>query len=58
MERSDIDLEQQDNEGFTAFDLYHSTVDGTGLSPPATPCRRRSLEDRRAADLFTWRTNR
>ncbi|KAF8528711.1 hypothetical protein JB92DRAFT_2862754 [Gautieria morchelliformis] len=58
MQRSDIDLEQRDSEGLTAFDLYNSTVDGTGLTVPTTPSSRRSLKDGGAADLFTWGRNR
>ena len=58
MQRPDIDVELRDSEGLTAFDLYNSTVDGTGppnLDPPST---QDPLKDRFATDLFTWGGNR
>lgn len=48
LQRSDIDTTLKDNEGYTAFDLYNSTLVGT----------KPSLEDGDAyADLYTWGTN-
>ena len=49
----------KDYEGYTAFDVYNSTVDGTKPLPDRHP---RDLVDssiaRVPADLFTWGTNR
>jgi alpha-tubulin suppressor-like RCC1 family protein len=49
----------KDHEGYTAFDVYNSTVDGT---KPLPDCHPRDPTDssiaRLLADLFTWGTNR
>ncbi|KAI6032378.1 hypothetical protein BKA83DRAFT_106442 [Pisolithus microcarpus] len=45
----DIDTSTRDFEGYTAFDLYNSTV------PTTKPL---SCDERIPADLFTWGTNR
>ncbi|KAF6760676.1 hypothetical protein DFP72DRAFT_1091851 [Ephemerocybe angulata] len=47
LQRSDIDISLKDKEGYTAFDVYNSTVNGT---KPDT-----SDKD---AELFTWGANR
>lgn len=46
LQRSDTDTYLKDFEGYTAFDLYNSTVEGT----------KPNLKD--ALDLFTWGANR
>lgn len=46
LQRSDIDITLKDYEGYTAFDLYNSTVEGT----------KPGGDD--GLDLFTWGTNR
>lgn len=46
LQRSDTDTYLKDFEGYTAFDLYNSTVEGT----------KPDLRD--VTDLFTWGTNR
>lgn len=48
LKRTDIDTSVKDMEGYTAFDLYNSTV------PSANPT---SLQDG-CADLLTWGANR
>lgn len=49
LQRSDIDVSLKDLEGYTAFDLYNSTVEGT----------KPSLADKQLiADIFTWGANR
>ncbi|RDB25530.1 BTB/POZ domain-containing protein 1 [Hypsizygus marmoreus] len=47
LQRSDTDRTLQDLEGYTAFDLYNSTLNGTKPSP-----------DKPYAELYTWGTNR
>lgn len=47
LQRSDIDASLKDLEGYTAFDLYNSTVNGT--NPDAGEVN---------AELFTWGANR
>lgn len=47
LQRSDIDISLKDKEGYTAFDVYNSTLHGT----------KPDLEDR-DAELFTWGANR
>lgn len=47
LQRSDIDASLKDLEGYTAFDLYNSTVNGT--KPDAGEVN---------AELFTWGANR
>ena len=47
LQRSDVDTSLKDFEGYTAFDLYNSTVNDT--KPDANDLR---------AELFTWGTNR
>lgn len=47
LQRPDIDPSLKDLEGYTPFDLYNSTLNGT----------KPSLDDKRA-ELFTWGTNR
>ncbi|KAG2012110.1 ankyrin repeat domain-containing protein 28 [Coprinopsis cinerea AmutBmut pab1-1] len=47
LQRSDIDISLKDWEGYTAFDLYNSTINGT--NPDS-----RQLN----AELFTWGANR
>ena len=47
LQRSDVDTSLKDFEGYTAFDLYNSTVNDT--KPDANNLR---------AELFTWGTNR
>lgn len=46
LQRADVDTSLKDYEGYTAFDLYNSTVEGTKPDESGT------------ADLFTWGTNR
>ncbi|KDQ06630.1 hypothetical protein BOTBODRAFT_245013 [Botryobasidium botryosum FD-172 SS1] len=46
LQRADIDIEIKDKEGYTAFDLYNSTVEGT--KPEGAGPRQ----------LFTWGANR
>ncbi|OCB92256.1 hypothetical protein A7U60_g336 [Sanghuangporus baumii] len=46
LQRADIDVSLKDFEGYTAFDVYNSTVEGTKPS---------ELE---LTDLYTWGTNR
>ncbi|KAF7770867.1 hypothetical protein Agabi119p4_6841 [Agaricus bisporus var. burnettii] len=48
LQRPDIDIFLKDNEGYTAFDLYNSTLVGTKPSPEETGGY---------ADLYTWGTN-
>ncbi|KAF5382168.1 hypothetical protein D9615_004464 [Tricholomella constricta] len=47
LQRSDTDRSLQDLEGYTAYDLYNSTLNGTKPSRDA-PC----------AELYTWGANR
>ena len=47
LQRSDIDISLKDKEGYTAFDVYNSTINGT---KPDLGCR--------DAELFTWGANR
>ncbi|KAI6042195.1 hypothetical protein EDC04DRAFT_2866851 [Pisolithus marmoratus] len=49
LKRSDIDTSLKDLEGYTAFDLYNSTV--RNAKPP-------SCDEQILADLFTWGANR
>jgi hypothetical protein len=46
LQRSDIDISIKDYEGYTAFDLYNSTVEGT------------KPDNAGRADLLTWGANR
>lgn len=46
LQRADIDVSLKDAEGYTAFDVYNSTVAGT------KPC------ETEFTDLYTWGTNR
>jgi alpha-tubulin suppressor-like RCC1 family protein len=48
--RSDTDMFLKDVEGYTAFDLYNSTVEGT--NPP------RTFDSKPSAELYTWGSNR
>ncbi|CCM05596.1 uncharacterized protein FIBRA_07824 [Fibroporia radiculosa] len=48
LQRPDIDTSVKDNEGYTAYNLYNSTVEGTQID----------TDDTRLADLFTWGANR
>ncbi|KAI0924161.1 hypothetical protein AcW1_006352 [Taiwanofungus camphoratus] len=48
LQRADIDTSLRDFEGYTAFDLYNSTLEGT---QPVT-------DDTSRADLLTWGANR
>lgn len=48
LQRSEIDTSLKDLEGYTAFDLYNSTLEGTKPDD----------KDLVRADLFTWGTNR
>ncbi|OJA20708.1 hypothetical protein AZE42_06915 [Rhizopogon vesiculosus] len=48
LKRSDIDTSIKDVEGYTAYDLYNSTV--TSAQP--------TQDDEVVAELFTWGTNR
>lgn len=48
LQRSDTDTSLKDTEGYTAFDLYNSTVEGT----------KPSEFDKEYTELFTWGTNR
>jgi inhibitor of Bruton tyrosine kinase len=48
LQRAEIDTSLKDLEGYTAFDLYNATVEGT--KPPAVV--------RPLGDLFTWGANR
>ncbi|KZT68694.1 hypothetical protein DAEQUDRAFT_757422 [Daedalea quercina L-15889] len=48
LQRPDVDVALRDLEGYTAFDLYNSTLEGT---KPAG-------DDTRSADLLTWGANR
>ncbi|KAH6915615.1 hypothetical protein BKA70DRAFT_1178804 [Coprinopsis sp. MPI-PUGE-AT-0042] len=47
LQRSDIDVSIKDFEGYTAFDLYNSTINGT--KPDA---------NQEKAELYTWGANR
>jgi hypothetical protein len=47
MRRSDVDTSLKDFEGYTAYDLYNSTVNDT--KPDVNNLR---------AELYTWGTNR
>lgn len=53
--RDDIDTRLKDHEGFTPFDVFNSTVDGTNPLPdpiginPSNPGR---------VELFSWGSNR
>lgn len=50
LQRSDIDVSLKDSEGYTAFDLYNSTIEGT---------KPRNEDDAALrAELFTWGANR
>jgi len=50
LQRTDIDASLKDSEGYTAFDLYNSTVEGT---------KPHNAEDTALrAELFTWGANR
>ncbi|KAI6124137.1 hypothetical protein EDD16DRAFT_1562681 [Pisolithus croceorrhizus] len=49
LKHSDVDMSIKDFEGYTAFDLYNSTVRTT---------KPLSCDERILADLFTWGTNR
>ncbi|KAI0683880.1 hypothetical protein BC835DRAFT_1422860 [Cytidiella melzeri] len=50
LQRQDINVLVKDSEGYTAFDLYNSTVEGT---------KPRDEEDAKLrAELFTWGANR
>jgi inhibitor of Bruton tyrosine kinase len=55
MQRSDIDIELRDSEGFTAFDLYNSTVEGAAFDRFSVPYHR---GDEFETDLLTWGGNR
>ena len=46
LQRPDIDTTLKDNEGYTAFDLYNSTIEGTKPDP-----------DDPDAELFMWGAN-
>lgn len=48
LQRVDIDTSLKDIEGYTAFDLYNSTLEGT----------KPTSDDTSNADLFTWGANR
>ncbi|CAG8644748.1 2788_t:CDS:2, partial [Acaulospora colombiana] len=50
LQRSDTDMFLKDYEGYTPFDLYNSTVNGTNPSTIIT--------DRPMAELYTWGSNR
>ncbi|KAI0339735.1 hypothetical protein BDW22DRAFT_1486805 [Trametopsis cervina] len=53
LQRPDIDVALKDSEGYTAFDLYNSTVEGTN------PRGARGAGDKKvAAELLTWGANR
>lgn len=47
LSRNDLDLSCKDYEGFTAFDVYNSTCEGTN-----------PLDGARGTDLYTWGSNR
>jgi hypothetical protein len=47
MGRNDIDLGLKDYEGFTAFDVFNSTCEGTN-----------PVDGARGTDLYTWGSNR
>jgi hypothetical protein len=60
LQRADIDMFVKDYDGYTPFDVYNSTVDGTKPLPdrdPRDPPADPSIAPV-PADLFTWRTNR
>lgn len=46
LQRPDIDTTLKDNEGYTAFDLYNSTIEGTKPHP-----------NDQDAELFMWGAN-
>jgi hypothetical protein len=48
LQRADLDPSVKDHEGYTAFDLYNSTLHGTIPSP----------WERSPGELLTWNTNR
>ncbi|PVF97010.1 hypothetical protein CPB86DRAFT_761016 [Serendipita vermifera] len=50
LQRSDTDMFLKDYEGYTPFDLYNSTVNGT--NPPTI------ITGRPTAELYTWGSNR
>ena len=50
MKRSDVDTSLKDFEGYTAFDLYNSTLSST--KPPS------AYDDDIPAELYTWGANR
>ena len=55
VQRPDIDISLKDFEGYTAFDLYNSTVEGTR---PVIDESRGPGKLRVVGDLFTWGANR
>ncbi|KDQ61981.1 hypothetical protein JAAARDRAFT_528626 [Jaapia argillacea MUCL 33604] len=57
LQRSDTDTSLKDHEGYTAFDLYNSTVEGTKPTPSSFDTSA-SNGDGIVADLFTWGANR
>ncbi|KZP19714.1 hypothetical protein FIBSPDRAFT_1024492 [Athelia psychrophila] len=52
LKRSDIDTSLKDHEGYTAFDLYNSTI------PSTKPASWSNREEPHPAELFTWGVNR
>jgi len=47
MARGDVDMSVKDFEGFTAFDVFNSTCEGTN-----------PVDGAAGTDLFTWGSNR
>jgi len=55
IDQLECDTNIKDHEGLSAFDLYHSTIDGPIFNSIST---RQLLPNRRHTDLFTWGSNR
>ncbi|KAJ3980465.1 hypothetical protein F5890DRAFT_1541415 [Lentinula detonsa] len=57
LQHSNTDTALKDLEGYTAFDLYNSTVEGTKPQFPATSTLS-PIQSVDGAELFTWGANR
>ncbi|KAJ3814922.1 hypothetical protein F5876DRAFT_31863 [Lentinula aff. lateritia] len=60
LQHSNTDTTLKDLEGYTAFDLYNSTIEGTKPEPSLFPATSTisSLQSAGGAELFTWGANR
>ncbi|KAH9849864.1 hypothetical protein C2E23DRAFT_341162 [Lenzites betulinus] len=58
LQRQDVDTSLRDVEGYTPFDLYNSTIEGTrpGQNGPEESCAADTGD--RGHDLYTWGSNR